>query len=101
MSNTDDIISELLALDTWDSIDNQNLDDSKEKKKKDILSDAKLFASTFETEQGKLALTKMMQMFMTKSIARPNDDMISIGIREGQARVVRWILQQTAIAKKG
>ena len=99
--DTDGIIDELLALESWDSIGNQNLDDDKKKRKKAQLEDAQLFLHTFDTDAGRLVLTKMLEMFLSKSIAKPNDDMVSIGIREGQARVVRWILQQIAIAKKG
>lgn len=91
---------DLLELETWGDIEPQNLDEKKKCKNK-ILKDAQMFHATFETDAGKIVLKQMMEMFLVKSIAKPNDDMLSIGIREGQARVVRMILQQKEIAKKG
>jgi len=93
------LIDDLLELD-FANIENQNMEDNKKRKKK-MLEDAQIFFHTFNTDEGQLALKHMMQTFLVKSIAKPNDDMVSIGIREGQARVVRWILQQIEIAKEG
>jgi len=95
-----DLTKELLSLESWDDIEDQNID-SKKKRKKEVLRDAQIFLTVFNTDEGQRVLEKMVDTFLTKSIAKPHDDMISIGIREGQARVVRWILQQNEIARKG
>ena len=97
----DKLTEDLLRLEAFSEAGQQTVELEKKKRKKEIIAEANLFYQTFNTESGKLVLDKLMETFLTKSIAKPNDDMISIGIREGQARTVRWMLQQIEIAKKG
>lgn len=90
----------LLENESFYDIDEQNID-AKKKRKKKQLEDAKIFLETFDTPSGELALKKMLELFVAQPIANPNDDLIAIGIREGQARLTRWIIQQMNIAKEG
>lgn len=87
--------------DGWDKIDG-NIDQKKKLfRKKEQLEKAQIFYKTFSTDHGKLALEELVKMFLMGSIANPRDDMVTIGIREGSARVVKFLLQQNEIAKKG
>lgn len=85
----------------WDKIDG-NIDEKQRMfMKKEQLRKAQIFYKAFNTEYGKLALEELVKMFLMGSIANPRDDMITVGIREGSARVVKFLLQQNEIAKKG
>lgn len=84
-------------------LDHSNLDfepieatDTRRAERKRI---ARMYSACFNTEAGQLVLNDLAQKFLTKSIARPNDDLIQIGIREGKADLVRQLLEQLQISK--
>lgn len=89
----------LLELDGWEQFDNNH--ESKKVSTEDRIDVASDIYYVFSTPLGKKLLDKWIQDFIMKPIANPRDDSITIGIREGQARFVRLIMQQIEIAKKG
>jgi len=84
----------------FEGLDNPN-PEAKKMRKKQREEVATIFHGTFTSDYGKQAIEKLVDMFLTQPIAQPKDDMVSIGIREGQARVVRFLLQQIDIIDKG
>lgn len=85
----------------WDKIEG-NIDEKQRMfRKREQLKKAQIFYKTFNTDHGKLALEELVKMFLIGPIANPRDDKVTIGIREGSARVVKYLLQQNEIAKKG
>lgn len=62
---------------------------------------ARMHADVFATEPGMALLKYWVQVFVARSIVRPNDDAYAQGIREGQADVVRQILAQLEVARTG
>jgi len=95
----DNIENRLLKLEGWEQFNNEV--DSKEKSSMERISVANDIQAVFATIQGEKVLNKWIQDFIMKPIANPRDDDITIGIREGQARFVRLILQQIEISRKG
>lgn len=69
-----------------------------DRKQKDI---AKMFHDTFKSEQGERVLRHLVSKHVFAPTINPNDDMVSAGIREGQKRLVLWIMQQIERAEKG
>lgn len=55
---------------------------------------AKLTSRVFGTSDGKKLLDYLVERHITKPIATPNSDIITIGIRQGQANIVLNILEQ-------
>ena len=84
----------------FEGIEKPNLE-GKKLRRKEREELATIFHGTFTSEYGIQAIEKLVEMFLTKPIANPKDDLISIGIREGQARIVRFMLQQIEIIDKG
>jgi hypothetical protein len=91
----------ILEQDGWDKLDLHKEDKNKLFQQKKMKERANVIFNTFNTDNGKQALEELVTMFLMKPIANPNDDMLAVGIREGQARIVKWLLQQIEIAKKG
>lgn len=54
----------------------------------------KIFKGTFETELGRKCLAHLESVFVDRAIARPGDDLLAIGIRQGEANVIKKILQE-------
>lgn len=94
------LLDNLLALDEFKDLGMQDPDQQKQRKKQ-MLEEAQMFLDTFSTEAGQKALRLLMGKFLIKPIANPHDDMVTVGIREGQARLIRWIIQQIQTAEKG
>ena len=67
--------------------------------KKEMQEESRLISSLFSSEKGQLVLKKLNEKFVDVNIARPNDDMLSIGIRQGQANLVKYIEKQIKITK--
>lgn len=85
----------------WDKFDNGYGLTDKVLRRAEMMDRANMFAKTFGTEIGKRALAELVELYLTKPIANPNDDMISIGIREGQARMIKWLMSQIELSNKG
>ena len=62
---------------------------------------AKMHADTFSTDTGKELLQHWIKTFLARSIVRPGEDAFAQGIREGQANVVRQVLEQLELARSG
>jgi len=54
----------------------------------------KLIKGTFETELGRKCLTHLESVFVDRPIARDGDDLLSIGIRQGEANVIKKIIKE-------
>lgn len=67
--------------------------------KKEMQAESAMISSLFSSEQGQLVLKKLIDKFVDVNIARPNDDMLTIGIRQGQANIVKYIEKQINISK--
>lgn len=62
---------------------------------------AKLCADTFSTPSGQALLTWLVATFIARPTVHPNDTQFAAGIREGQADVVRQLLTNIEIARRG
>jgi hypothetical protein len=96
-----DLVEAILNIDGWGKIEGNINEKKRLLQMEKQLEKAQIFFKTFSTEHGKLALKELINMFLVSSVANPRDDMVTIGIREGNARVVKFLLQQIEIAKKG
>jgi len=54
----------------------------------------KLYKGTFETDLGKELLKYLKETYVDTSMARPGDDLLTIGLRQGQANVINNIIQE-------
>jgi hypothetical protein len=97
----EELAKQILDQDGWSLLDNNPDEKKKLFANKERLEKAQLFFHCFNSVDGRRALEVMVKDFLTKPMANPNDDLLTIGIREGQARMVKWILAQIEIAKKG
>ena len=67
----------------------------------------KMFKDTFSEPVGQKCLKHLEEVFVDRNIARPGDDLLTIGIRQGEAQVIRKIIaevnrvKQTRGAKNG
>ncbi len=60
------------------------------------------YRATFEgDEQGRFVLRDLMQTFMVPHVAEPGDDMLAVGIRQGEQNVVRRILHFMYLSRTG
>ena len=62
---------------------------------------ATLHARVFNTESGEKLLREWIRAFYAYPIVRPGEDAFAQGIREGRADVVRQIMVQLELARKG
>lgn len=62
---------------------------------------ARMHAVVFDTDAGRALLEHWIKIFLCRAIVRPNEDSYAQGIREGQANVVRQLLVQLEIARRG
>jgi hypothetical protein len=81
---------------SWESLE-EITDRSKEFEKANEI--ASMYYQCFNTDAGKYVLQNLAERFLTKPIVRPNEDIASMGIREGRADIVRQILNQIEYAK--
>ena len=61
--------------------------------------EANIYFRCFNTEDGKYVLNKLKEVFINRAIARSGDGLLEIGIRQGEANIVKKIEQQIKIAK--
>lgn len=85
--------SKVMALKGWESLDLSG-DRSREQNAEIANEIASMYYQTFSTDAGQRVLEMMVQTFLTRPAARPGDDVLAVGIREGRADVVRQILQE-------
>lgn len=105
MVNAEKMAEEFLANNDTDKLEGLDIDEqngimSKVFKKK-RLEDAQLFFRLFETEDGKKVLKKLIAMHVLRPVVNPGEDGMTVGIREGQKRLVLWIMNQIETARKG
>ena len=55
---------------------------------------ADAFKITFTTPHGAKVLNWMVEMFLSRPVARPGDDQLTVGIRQGRSDLVMQILNQ-------
>jgi len=96
-----DTAKAILDQNGWDKLDPNKGIKEKLFKRAEFKDRADTIFHTFDTEAGKRTIEMLVEMFLTKPIANPHDDMLSVGIREGQARVVKWLLAQRELSSKG
>lgn len=53
-----------------------------------------IMKGTFNTELGKRCIAHLKEVFVDRPIARPGDDLLAIGIRQGEANVIRKIIAE-------
>ena len=53
-----------------------------------------MFKAVFETPHGRECLKHLKHTFIDRAIARPSDDLLTIGIRQGEADVIRKIIKE-------
>ena len=70
-----------------------------EQKDDKYLDFAHLVAKTFQTESGKQVLEAMVKKYLTNNIAESHDTMLSIGIKQGKASLIKEILGQIEISQ--
>ena len=54
----------------------------------------KLIVGTFETELGKKCLEHLEDVFVDRQIAKPGMSELEIGIRQGEANVIKKIIKE-------
>ncbi len=92
----------LNAPEAWEALDLAGLEDAAEGERQQILEVCNLYRSVFAgSEQGKYVLRDLVETFLVTDVARPGDDMLAVGIRQGQALVVKRILSFIETAKRG
>ena len=69
------------------------VDEFKEKQKIEKITRASLYLETFSTDAGQKVLKDLVDMYLNKKIALPNDNMMMIGIRQGKADLVRDMIR--------
>lgn len=62
------------------------------------LSDA--FFITFTTPHGKKVLDHLVNLYLSRPVARQGDDMVTIGIRQGRSDLVMQILNEIRRSQK-
>lgn len=53
-----------------------------------------LFINTFGTESGQKCLEHLKRVFVDRPIARDGMDLLTIGMRQGEANVIRKIIEE-------
>ncbi len=71
-------------------------DNSKEDDKR--LDFAHTIATAFNSKEGKEVLTAMVEKYLVRKVADPHDTQIGIGIKQGEANVVHYILSQIELS---
>lgn len=98
MHQTDDI----LQADTWGELDIANLGQANDTERERVLEICRAYQSVFATAQGQYVLKDLVETFLIRPrIAEPGDDLIQVGIRQGQADIVRRILNFIEVARTG
>lgn len=64
------------------------------KEQKAALEITSIFKATFGTDSGKKCIEHLEDVFVDREIARPNDDLLAIGIRQGEANVIKKIIKE-------
>jgi len=92
----------LKGADGWAALELASLDEIDQAVRQQKLLIAGHFQSTFcNSEQGKFVLDTLVRDYLLPRIANPGDDAVTIGIRQGQADVVRQILALIELARTG
>ena len=55
-------------------------------------------AITFKSPQGQKVLESMVKSYLLNDIVQPNDTQFSVGIKQGKASVVKYILAQIELS---
>ena len=53
-----------------------------------------VFKATFGTEVGQKCLAHLESVFLDRDIAKPGDDLLAIGIRQGESSIVKKIIKE-------
>ncbi len=86
----------------WEALDLAQADQFKGAELQQALLVAGHYQSTFcNSEQGRFVLKELVRDFMLPRVANPGDDAVTIGIRQGQADVVRRILAYIEFSQTG
>lgn len=59
-----------------------------------------MFKNTFDNESGRRCLAHLKRIFVDRPIAREGMDLLTIGIRQGEANVIRKILEEVENGKQ-
>lgn len=95
-----DMGDSVLEVAGWDQLD--GLDDATRAKMLQANVDhASMYRMAFATDAGKRVLDDLAAQYLKTRIARPGDDMLAVGIRQGQADVVMRILYMIEFAIRG
>ena len=53
----------------------------------------KVFKGTFDTDLGRKCLQHLEEVFVDRAVARTGDDLLQIGIRQGEANAIKQIIK--------
>ncbi len=86
----------------WDALDLTKLDHLDDDQRRLVLDLANAYRDTFAgSENGKYVLAEMTELYFGPRVANPGDDLIAIGIRQGQQDVIRRIRHLVHLAQTG
>ena len=98
MQQTNDV----LEYDAWGDLDVADLGNADQTERERILEICRAYQGAFASPQGQYVLTDLVETFIVRPrIAEPGDDLIQVGIRQGQADIVRRILNFIEVARTG
>ena len=96
-----ELLKHLMGSDGWDAMDSDLVEKKKLIGNKNRLEEAQKVYFALNTEQGQELIKHLVEKFLLGPTASPGDDLLAVGIREGQKRLVKYLIQQIEIAKKG
>lgn len=89
------------VLEGWEAFEARAGEKFDAKQLQDQLDHATMYRQAFTSQAGIYVLEELIRMYLRQRIAKPGDDTLAIGLRQGGAEVVQRILFLIEFANKG
>jgi len=87
---------EILPAKDWSALDDQPIEEQlqhqEDQRQQDLDHEQKLMYEMVRSNPA--AIRHLREKFIETAIAAPGDDMLSIGMKQGQANMIKWIMNK-------